>query len=138
MTIITPELRTLIESDALGHLVTINDDGSPQVSVVWIGLENDEIVIGHLGRGHKMANIERDPRVARTIEAKNVNETDLRHYAIIHGEARIEVGGAPQLLQRLAAAYIGPGVKFPPTERPASGHAIGIAPTRISGVGPWA
>jgi Pyridoxamine 5'-phosphate oxidase len=31
-----PEARELIESGALGHLVTLNEDGSPQVSFVWV------------------------------------------------------------------------------------------------------
>ena len=43
-----PAARELLESDALVHLVTINPDGSPQVSIVWAGLDGDEIVTGHL------------------------------------------------------------------------------------------
>jgi len=137
MVVMNHELRSLLASDALGHLVTINADGSPQVSVVWLGLEGNEIVIGHLGQGHKISNIERDPRVSLTIESKNVNEIGLRSYAIIHGSARIEFGGAPELLQRLADIYIGEGVKFPPMDQPPSGHIIRITPAHIGGVGPW-
>jgi pyridoxamine 5'-phosphate oxidase-like protein len=40
--------RTLVESAALAHLVTLNADGSPQVTCVWVGLDGDEIVSGHL------------------------------------------------------------------------------------------
>lgn len=120
MAAISSELQSLLESDALGHLVTINPDGSPQVSVVWLGLESDEITIGHLGDGHKISNIKRDPRVALTIEAHEANDMGLRLYAIIHGTARVEPGGAPELLQQLAFTYIGDGVKFLPwtTRRP--------------------
>lgn len=45
---LSPEARKLIESDALGHLVTLNADGSPQVPCVWVGLDGGEIVSGHL------------------------------------------------------------------------------------------
>ena len=38
-----PSARELIESDALAHLVTLNRDGSPQVSCVWVGLDGDEL-----------------------------------------------------------------------------------------------
>ena len=38
---IPPELRALIESGAHAHLVTLNPDGSPQVTLVWIGIEDD-------------------------------------------------------------------------------------------------
>ena len=32
----------------------------------------------------------------------------LTEYAVLYGEARIQEGGAPELLQRLAEVYIGP------------------------------
>ena len=40
--------RGVLESDALAHLVTLNRDGSPQVSVIWVGLDGDDIVSAHL------------------------------------------------------------------------------------------
>jgi hypothetical protein len=43
------ELRALIESGPLAHLSTINADGSPQVTVVWIGLDGDDVLSGHMG-----------------------------------------------------------------------------------------
>jgi len=39
--------RELIASGPLAHLVTINRDGSPQLSVIWVGLDGDELVSGH-------------------------------------------------------------------------------------------
>lgn len=36
--------RAVLESDAFAHLVTLEPDGSPQVTVVWVGLDGDEIV----------------------------------------------------------------------------------------------
>jgi hypothetical protein len=47
MTSLPGSARALVESAALGHLVTLNPDGSPQVTVVWLGLDGDEIVVGH-------------------------------------------------------------------------------------------
>ena len=44
-------VRELIESGSLAHLVTLNPDGSPQVTCIWVGLEQDEIVSGHLNVG---------------------------------------------------------------------------------------
>jgi hypothetical protein len=37
-------LRDLIEAGPMAHLSTINADGSPQVSVIWIGLDGDDLV----------------------------------------------------------------------------------------------
>ena len=39
----------LVATGPLAHLTTVNPDGSPQVTVVWVGIDNDEFVMGHLG-----------------------------------------------------------------------------------------
>jgi len=131
------EVRELIEGGAHAHLVTLNPDGSPQVTLVWIGLDGDEIVAAHLPRNQKVRNIERDPRVAISLEAGTKSAMGLTEYAVLYGQARIQEGGAPELLQRLAQVYIGPGVKFPPMDNPPSGYVTRIRVDRIDGVGPW-
>jgi PPOX class probable F420-dependent enzyme len=135
---IPPEAREVLESDRLAHLVTLNPDGSPQVSCVWVGLEGDEIVSGHLGIRQKLRNIEGDPRVAISIESKRTNELGLQEYLVVHGRARIQEGGAPELLQRLARTYIGPDAVFPPMPDPPPGFVTRITVERLGGVGPWA
>jgi len=60
------------------------------------------------------------------------------NYLIVPGTAHLVEGGAPELLQRLAEVYIGPGVRFPPCDNPPPGHVIHIKPERFGGVGPWA
>jgi PPOX class probable F420-dependent enzyme len=130
--------REMLESNELAHLVTLNPDGSPQVTCVWVGLEDGEIVSGHLGRWQKVRNIERDPRVALSIQSKRTNDIGMREYLVVHGRARITEGGAPELLQRLAYTYIGPDVKFPPMPDPPPGFVTRITVERLGGVGPWA
>jgi PPOX class probable F420-dependent enzyme len=130
--------RKLIESGSLAHMVTLNRDGSPQVTCVWVGLEGDEILSAHLGRWQKLKNVENDPRITISLESNEVNELGMREYLVIHGRARIEEGGAPELLQRLAYVYIGPGVKFPPMPDPPPGFILRTTVERVGGVGPWA
>jgi len=132
------DVRRALTAGRLAHLTTINPDGSPQVSVVWIGLDGDDIVVGHLMRGRKVTNITRDPRVALTVEADGANPVGMANYLIVYGSARLTEGGAPELLQRLAAVYLGPDVRFPPFDNPPPGHVIHITPERIGGAGPWA
>jgi PPOX class probable F420-dependent enzyme len=134
---IHPAIRTLIESGCHAHLVTLNPDGSPQVTLVWVGLDGDEVVAAHLPRNRKVQNIERDPRVALSLEARSKSAMGLTEYAVLYGEAYIQEGGAPELLQKLAYVYIGPGVKFPPMDNPPPGYVTRIRVTRIEGVGPW-
>jgi PPOX class probable F420-dependent enzyme len=130
-------LRQLIESGPLAHLVTLNSDGSPQVTIVWIGVEDDEIVSGHLFEHRKVQNIRRDPRVALSLEAPGRNPIGMQDYAVLYGHARITEGGAPELLQRLAEVYVGPGTVFPPMPDPPPGFVTRIGVDRISGQGPW-
>ena len=134
---LSERIRTLVESGPLAHLVTLNGDGSPQVTVVWIGVEGDEIVSGHLYRHRKVRNVERDPTVALSFEAPGVNEIGMRHYVVLYGHARITEGGAPELLQRLAHVYVGPGVTFPPMPDPPPGYITRITVDRVAGIGPW-
>jgi PPOX class probable F420-dependent enzyme len=129
--------RQLIESNAHAHLVTLNDDGSPQVTLVWAGLDGDDVVTAHLTESHKVSNIRRDGRVALTFESPTLSAMGLREYLVIYGQATIEEGGAPEKLQELAHVYIGPGVKFPPMPDPPPGFINRIKVERISGVGPW-
>ncbi len=130
--------RELLESDALAHLVTLNADGAPQVSCIWVGLDADEIVSGHLRLQQKLRNVERDPRVALSVEGTVLQPPGLKQYLLVHGQARIEQGGAPELLQRLAHVYLGPDVRFPPMDDPPPGFVLRTTVERIGGVGPWA
>src|SRR3954466_7409685 len=132
------EARALVESSALAHLVTLDPDGRPQMSCVWVGMDGDEIVFASLGPRRKLDNIARDPRVARSSEGTEFNAMGLKQYLIVHGTARIEEGGGPELLQRLAHTYLGADVKFPPMGDPPPGVVVRISPERLGGVGPWA
>lgn len=131
--------RAIVESGALAHLVTLNRDGSPQVSCVWVGLDGHEIVSGHLRAGQqKLRNVARDPRVSLSIEGTEIQPPGLKQYLVVHGRARLEEGGAAELLQRLAHVYLGPDVRFPPMDDPPPGQVLRITVERIGGVGPWA
>jgi PPOX class probable F420-dependent enzyme len=132
------EARALVDSSALAHLVTLEPDGRPQMSCVWVGMEGEDIVFASLGPRRKLDNIGRDPRVALSIEGTKSNPMGLREYLVVHGTARIEAGGGPELLQRLAHTYLGADVKFPPMDDPPPGVVVHIAPERLGGVGPWA
>ena len=61
---IPESIRALIATGPQAHLTTLNANGSPQVTLVWVGIENDEFVIGHMGVWQKVKNMRRNPRVA--------------------------------------------------------------------------
>lgn len=138
MTEIPESARRVLEGPALAHLATLEPDGRPQVSIVWVGLDGDELVAGHLPEHRKIRNMRRDPRVALSLEAGTRNRMGLDEYIVIHGRGRVTEGGAPELLQKRAHVYLGPDVKFPPMNNPPPGYITHITVERIGGVGPWA
>jgi PPOX class probable F420-dependent enzyme len=133
----------LIQAGAHGHLVTINPDGSPQVSMVWVGVEDDELCVAALTSRQKLRNVRLDPRVAITFESPDHDVAGergsggLRFYLAVSGTARVTDGGAPVLLKKLGAVYLGPDVKFPPGDNPPEGWIMRITPERWHGYGPW-
>jgi PPOX class probable F420-dependent enzyme len=131
--------KELIRAGALGHLVTSNRDGSPQVTCVWVAVEGDELLTAHLNpRQRKLENVRRNSRVALSFEGTRIQPPGLREYVVVHGRATIEEGGAPELLQELAHVYLGPDVRFPPMDDPPPGVRLRIQVARVGGIGPWA
>jgi PPOX class probable F420-dependent enzyme len=137
MSALPPELCDLIDSGPLAHLTTINPDGSPQVTVIWIERDGDDLVSGHMQRYAKLRNIERDPRVVLSFTAPRDTATFLNPYAVLRAHATIEEGEhAWELLSRLTKVYMSPDATFPAPR--ASGYVIRYRIEKFSGVGPWA
>jgi PPOX class probable F420-dependent enzyme len=130
-------VRSLIGSGPIAHVVTLGRDGAPQVSLAWVGLDGDDVVIGTLFDQAKLRNLRRDPRVAISMVNGERTSYGLDEYVVLHGLARLTEGGAAELLQRLAHVYLGPDVRFPTMPDPPSGWVIHVAVERIVGVGSW-
>jgi PPOX class probable F420-dependent enzyme len=132
------DVRAVLESAPLVHLVTIDPDGRPQVSLVWVGVDGDEIIVGHQAERRKVQNIRRDDRVALSMLAGSVDPRGLATYLVVHGRATVSEGGAPDVLRPLAKKYLGPDVVFPPGDDPPPGLVTRIKIERVTGIGPWA
>jgi PPOX class probable F420-dependent enzyme len=130
------ELRDLIESGPMAHLSTLNADGSPQVSVIWIGLDGDDLLSGHLGWYVKLRNIERDPRVVLSFDAPRAPGVFLNPHAVLRARATVSPSDdAWDLLNRLTKVYMSPDTEFPAPKGP--GYIVRYSIERIGGVGPW-
>jgi len=129
--------QTLLGTDAVAHVWTNNADGSPQVSVVWVIAQDDEILFGCDANSAKAKNLARDPRIVLSIEDTERNERGFQRHLIIRGTATIEPGPNPELMDRLAMKYT--GLKRHPLAMRDSPTAVvlKVQIERISGVGPW-
>jgi PPOX class probable F420-dependent enzyme len=135
--VIPEPVKEVLASDAPAHVVTLNEDGMPQVTMAWVGLDGDQIVFGTIPDQRKLRNLRRDPRVALSIPTQKKNPFGLIEYLVVYGRAEIVEGGAPELLQQLARTYLGPDVKFPPMPDPPPGFVTRVTVERYGGVGPW-
>jgi PPOX class probable F420-dependent enzyme len=133
---LSPDLRSLIEAGPLAHLTTIDPDGSPQVTVIWIGLDGETVVSGHMRRHRKIRNIERDARVALSFAAPRDKEAVLNPYAVLRARATVEPSDhAWDLLDRLTKVYMSADSAFPAPRGP--GYIVRYEIEKVSGVGPW-
>jgi PPOX class probable F420-dependent enzyme len=123
--------RAAVASGRLVHLATINRDGTPQVTCIYVGWDGDDIVAGHLADHVKLRNIRRDPRVTLSVES-DVPFEGFSPYVVLKGIARVEEGGAVAVLRRIThGEFPPPGGDWP------EGFVTRISPRQVSGTGPW-
>ena len=134
---ISAQAQTLLGSDAVAHVWTINPDGTPQVSVVWLVARGDEILFGTDAKSRKARNLARDDRIVLSIEDVERNERGFQRHLVVRGNARIDPGPDPVLMDQLARKYLGLE-RHPLALRDSpSSVVVRVAIERISGVGPW-
>ncbi len=129
-------VRDFLATGPLGHLVTLDGDGTPHVTLVWAGFDGDELVFATFPDQHKLDSIRRDPHVVISFQANHHTGPGLHPYAVIEGRATITAGGALEWMDRLSETYLGPGTKFPMRDAP-PGFVTRVSVDRIYGVGPW-
>jgi PPOX class probable F420-dependent enzyme len=137
MTSLSAPAQALLGSDAVAHVWTCNPDGTPQVSVVWVVVEGDEVVFGCSSTSHKARNLRRDPSVVLSVEDDTRTDQGFQRHLVIRGTARLAPGPDPVLMDRLAAKYW--GLHRHPLAIRDDPDAVVVRVTidRISGVGPW-
>lgn len=102
--ILAPDIRDFLATRVFAHLATSMEDGSPQVSPVWVETDGDCIVVNSAVGRVKDRNIRRDPRVALSA----VHPDDPYRCLMIRGRVeRITEAGAEEGIDRLARKYTG-------------------------------
>lgn len=98
-------VRRLLDEPNVAVLATINADGSPQTSAVWVDRDGEELVISSARGRRKDRNIQRDPRVSLSVFDRN----DPEQYAEIRGLATVTEDAGRVLAVRMGEKYEGPG-----------------------------
>jgi PPOX class probable F420-dependent enzyme len=93
----------LLEGTHLAHVATINADGSPQVTPVWVDHDGDTVLINTARGRLKDRNLARDPRVSISI----VDAANPYQPLLIQGKAvEITEDGADEHIDKLAKRYL--------------------------------
>ena len=105
MTMLNDAVRKIIDDVNPAVLATINPDGSPQTSVVWVGRDGDDLLISTAAGRRKDRNLRRDPRASLTMYDK----ADPLQYVEVRGTATVTEDVGRRLAVELAETYEGAG-----------------------------
>jgi PPOX class probable F420-dependent enzyme len=78
---LTPEDLALLRGTNFGQLVTLNPDGSPQVTVLWVDADDGHVLVNTAEGRTKDRNLRRDPRAAVSV----VDDADWYRWISITG-----------------------------------------------------
>jgi len=104
MAIKLPEsAKKLLQDKAYGHVVTSATNGRPQVTMVWVDVEGDEVLLNTAEGRKKAQNLRRDPRVIISVQDRNNPQA----YLLVHGTASVAETGADAHIDKLAKRFLG-------------------------------
>jgi PPOX class probable F420-dependent enzyme len=104
MPITLPEsVKKLLEDKAYGHVVTFNQSGRPQITMVWMDVDGNEAVFNTAEGRKKPQNLRRDPRIIISVQNRNEPQS----YIAIHGTASMTEAGADAHIDKLAKRFLG-------------------------------
>jgi PPOX class probable F420-dependent enzyme len=124
-------VKTLLSDKAFGHVVTLNSDGKPQLTMVWMDVDGDEVLFNTADGRKKPQNLRQDPRIIVSVQDRNNPQA----YAIFHGKARITEEGADAHIDKLAKRFLGAD-KYPFRQPGEKRLLVRISVDRIGGFGP--
>lgn len=131
----------LFDTDNHAVLVTVDEDGSPQASLVWAQRDGDQVLIGMEGYQRKAGNLRRDPRVTLVIEDDQPSRRGLTQYLVIRGTAEVIGPEIPQewaaLMDKQSQRYLGKDFPFE-NRYTETGVIVRVTPEKLTGEGPWA
>ncbi|WP_369216616.1 PPOX class F420-dependent oxidoreductase [Streptomyces flavofungini] len=100
---LSDDLRSLLDTPVFIIVGTIQPDGSPQLSPVWVKPDGDDILFSTTVGRRKERNLRRDPRVSVVVQPSD----NPYAYAEIRGTAELTTEGGQELIDELSLKYTG-------------------------------
>ncbi|MFJ9472884.1 PPOX class F420-dependent oxidoreductase [Streptomyces caniferus] len=128
---LSDDLKTLLDTPVFVTVATIQPDGSPQVSPVWVKRDGNDLLFSTTVGRRKEANLQRDPRVSIVVQPFDAPYT----YAEVRGSARLTTEGGPELIEELSRKYTGkPYAEFNPASADDSARVVvRVTPRKVVG-----
>ena len=116
---------------AFAQLATVNADGSPQVTPVWVDYDGTHVIVNTARGRVKAKNLERNPRVAMAI----ADPENPYRYLGVQGRVVEMIGqGADAHIDKMAKKYLNKD-SYPYRQPGEERVIVKIAPERIHAVG---
>ncbi|MEU6370473.1 PPOX class F420-dependent oxidoreductase [Streptomyces sp. NPDC046931] len=130
--VLSDRLKSLLDRPVFVVLGTIQPDGSPQLSPVWVKRDGDHLLVSTTVDRRKKKNLDRDPRVSVVVQ----DPDSPYEYAEIRGTAELSTEGARELIDELSVKYTGKKyAEFNPASvQDAERVVVRIVPRKVVGV----
>ncbi len=123
--------KKVLQDKAYGHVVTFGAGGRPQVTMVWLDVEGDEVLFNTAEGRMKPRNLRSDPRVIISVQDRNEPQA----YMVIHGTATVTEAGADAHIDKLAKRFLGVD-KYPFRQPGEKRLIVRVKVDRIGGFAP--
>ncbi len=105
MTVPLPDdLKAVIDGKNFAHLTTLDPDGTPQATAMWIDRDGDHIVFNTAEGRRKWRNLKNDPRVAISISPA---DAPYRNHSVVGRVVEMRTSDGRAVIDRLSEKYTG-------------------------------
>ena len=95
-------VKKILQDKAYGHVVTLNANGKPQATMVWLDVDGDEVLFNTSEGRLKPRNLRRDPRIVISVQDRN----DPQSHMVFYGHSTITEAGADEHIDKLAKRFL--------------------------------
>ncbi len=111
-TTLSNKAKALIERPVIATVGTVDAEGRPQLTPVWIDLDGEHLVFNSARGRAKAINLAKNPHVAVSV----VDPDDAYNVVVVRGQVEATEEGADAHIDSLAKKYL--GVDTYPMRRP--------------------
>jgi PPOX class probable F420-dependent enzyme len=119
---LTEQQVELLRDKVFGAVATLQEDGTPQVSIVWIDTDGEHVIFNTTNARAKGRHLRRDPRISIAI----FDPAAVYSYFEVEGTAELQVDGADEQISELSRKYTGKDFHTPKDR-----VIVKVSPTRI-------